>query len=47
MKESRHSVNDIVSALIILDCGICADIFYREYGISRGTPYNWSQSIAV
>lgn len=41
MKKSRHSENEIVRAVKQLDSGISADVICREYGISRGTLYNW------
>ncbi|GAB1358813.1 hypothetical protein MASR1M31_05920 [Porphyromonadaceae bacterium] len=41
MKKSRHSENEIVRAVKQLDSGISADVVCREYGISRGTLYNW------
>jgi putative transposase len=41
MKKSRHSENEIVKAVQQLESGISAEIICREYGISRGTLYNW------
>ena len=41
MKKSRHSENEIVRAVKQLDSDISADVICREYGISRGTLYNW------
>lgn len=41
MKKSRHSENEIVRAVKQLDSGISADVICRDYGISRGTLYNW------
>ncbi len=41
MKKRRHSESQKVNAIKKLEEGTTADVVCREYGISRGTLYNW------
>ena len=40
MKKSKHTESEMVKAIQKLESGVHADVFAREYGISRATLYN-------
>lgn len=41
MKKKAHSESEMVKAVKAVESGVSADAVAREYGISRGTLYNW------
>ena len=40
MKKSKHTESEMVKAIQKLESGVHADVFAREYGISRATLYS-------
>ena len=41
MKKKAHSESEMVKAVKTLESGVSADTVAREFGISKGTLYNW------
>lgn len=41
MRKSRHTDSSIIRAVQQFEGGVSADVICREYGISKGTLYNW------
>ncbi|MCQ2215679.1 MAG: transposase [Bacteroidales bacterium] len=42
MKKKAHSESEMVKAVKTLESGVSADTVAREFGISKGTLYNWN-----